>query len=753
MNIKKRIITFIVAFAMIVSLVPIKNVQAATTDFKIISTTEVTAAEAKKWAKSKGATDTFANLASLYWKYAEDCGDVNPAIAYVQAAKETGYGRFGGVLDESYHNPCGMKTSSGGGDYDKNAHQRFNSWDEGVQAHMDHLALYAGASGYPKSNTYDPRHFVTIKGKATTTNELGTRWAPSSTYGEEVGKLYMTLMDYADVEYDSSKEEEDTTDIESPSDVSNEKPNPGSVESKPADLKVDTVLEEVKPEVSNSDDKVSITSSIGWKLENGNWYYYKDDEIKAVGWIKPDSNWYFLDEETGVMKTGWLESKDGWYYFESSGALVKGWKLIGGTWYFMKDTGIMATGIQHDGNQLYYFESSGAMNTSKGWKKINTNWYYMQSNGQVATGWFKENNTWYYLQGDGSMVTGLKKIDGRIYSFNGGGAMETGWKSINGNWYYFNKSGEMVTGWFDDGGTYYYLYDNGAMAKGWLKLGDSWYFLNENGSMAKGWVSSNSDMYYLDPATGRMLTNTTVDGYKIGSNGKRGSKVSSSAGSNNNNNQTPSTPSTTPSSPSTGNGKTIYVDAGHDYGKDYGAEITLDGITYSETVLNMQVADKLKTELVNRGYNVVMTRNLGETPKFKSLTESLAYRVNKANNSNAVLFISIHHNSAGETAKGIETLYSDRTQDEAFGSRYDSARIARSKMLASLINNNIASKLDLVNRGGKEQNLYVCRNVNMPAILIETGFITNREEAKRCADPASQQKVAQAIAEVVSANF
>ena len=750
MNIKKKFIIFIVAFSMIVSLVPIMNVQAATTDFKIISSTEVTAAQAKKWAKSKGATDTFANLATIYWKYSEDCGDINPAIAYVQAAKETGYGKFGGVLDESYHNPCGMKTSSGGGDYDKEAHQRFNSWDEGVQAHMDHLALYAGASGYPKSNTYDPRHFVTIKGKATTTNELGTKWAPSNTYGEEVGKLYMNLMDYVGIEYDSSSNDSDE-DIESPSNSSNEEPNPGSIETKPADLKVESVLEEVKPETGNSesDDKLLITSSIGWKLEDGKWYYYKDDGIKAVGWIKPDSNWYYLDDETGVMKTGWFKTKDDWYYLESSGAMAKGWKLIGGRWYFMKmDTGIMATGIQHDGNHLYYLESSGAMNTTQGWKKINNIWYYMQSNGQVSLGWYKENNTWYYLQGDGSMVTGLKKIDGRVYSFNDSGAMETGWKDINNNWYYFNNSGEMATGWLNDSGTYYYLYDNGAMAKGWIKLGSSWYFLNTSGAMATGWVSSNGDMYYLDTATGRILTNTTIDGYKIGSNGKRGSKVSSSS----NDSTTPSIPSS-PSNPSTGNGKTIYIDAGHDYGKDYGAEVTLDGVTYSETVLNMEVADKLKTVLENRGYNVVMTRNLGEKPSFSSLTESLSYRVNKANNSNAVLFISIHHNSAGETAQGIETLYSDRTQDDTFGGRYDSTRIATSKLLSTLINNNIANKLNLVNRGGKEQNLYVCRNVNMPAVLVEAGFITNKEEAKRCADSESQQKVAEAIAEVVAANF
>ena len=117
MNIKKKLITFVLTFAMVLSLVPTLSVQAATTDFKIISDSEVTVKQAKKWAKSKGATETFIGLADLYFKYSSDCGDVNPAIAYVQAAKETGYGKFGGVIDESYHNPCGLKTSSGGDRY------------------------------------------------------------------------------------------------------------------------------------------------------------------------------------------------------------------------------------------------------------------------------------------------------------------------------------------------------------------------------------------------------------------------------------------------------------------------------------------------------------------------------------------------------------------------------------------------------------------------------------------------------------
>ena len=56
-------------------------------DVKIVSDSEVTVKQAKKWAKSKGATETFVDLADLYFEYSSECGDVNPAIAYVQAAK------------------------------------------------------------------------------------------------------------------------------------------------------------------------------------------------------------------------------------------------------------------------------------------------------------------------------------------------------------------------------------------------------------------------------------------------------------------------------------------------------------------------------------------------------------------------------------------------------------------------------------------------------------------------------------------
>ena len=754
MNIKKKLITFVLTFAMVLSLVPTLSVQAATTDFKIISDSKVTVKDAKKWAKSKGATDTFIGLADLYFKYSSDCGDVNPAIAYVQAAKETGFGKFGGVIDESYHNPCGLKTSAGGDNYDPNAHQKFDSWDDGVKAHMDHLALYAGVKGYPKDDTKDPRQFLTTKGKATTVNALGgiDKWAPSATYGEEISALYENLMDSAGVDYpkDNSTNNNSTNsnDSKNNNQSSNAAPNPGTPESKPSALSVAEVIPENKSQTGDKtvDKDPNITSTIGWKNENGAWYYYKSDNTKAIGWIKPDSNWYYLKDD-GKMSTGWMSDNGKWYYLDKSGILVKGWKQLNNDWYFLTDSGAMATGTQYDGSGLYSFKNSGVMATNKGWTNLNNKWYYSENSGEIKTGWFKDNNSWYYLQGDGSMVTGLNKIDNKIYMFSNGGTMATGWIPLNNYWYYFNTDGSMATGWISDSGSNYYLYDTGAMAKGWLNLGGTWYYLNTSGALAKGWVTSNGDSYYLDQSTGRMLTSTTIDGYKIGSDGKK------QTSSNQDNTNTSNSGTNKPTNNTTSNGKkTIVVDAGHNYGGDGGATNTIDGVTYSEADLNIQVATKLKTELENRGYNVIMTRTENQKETI-DLVQSLTNRVNIANNANADFFISIHHNSAGATAQGVLSLYSTEAQDDTFGGKLDSSRIEKSKTMATLINNNIANKLNLNNRGGQEQNLFVCRNTNMPAVLVETGFITNKEEAIRCADPASQQKVAEAIAEVIAANI
>lgn len=157
---------------------------------RILSNPTATIQQAQEWAKKHNAPKEFIDLASLYWQLASVRGGVNPAVAYVQFAHETGFlyrdGSSTAGIDASYHNPCGLKTTEGGGDNQAGAHKRFSSWEEGITAHLDHLALYAGAPGYPKSDTPDPRHLSYIAGTAKTVEKLGGKWAPSTTYGEKL---------------------------------------------------------------------------------------------------------------------------------------------------------------------------------------------------------------------------------------------------------------------------------------------------------------------------------------------------------------------------------------------------------------------------------------------------------------------------------------------------------------------------------------------------------------------------------------
>ena len=60
--------------------------------------------------------------------------------------------------------------------------------------------------------------------------------------------------------------------------------------------------------------------------------------------------------------------------------------------------------------------------------------------------------------------------------------------------------------------------------------------------------------------------------------------------------------------------------------------------------------------------------------------------------------------------------------------------------MATDIDNAIANKLNLKNRGAKDSALKVCMNTKMPAVLVEVGFITNKEEAARCANSSNSTK-------------
>ena len=171
----------------------------------ILGSPSATYAQSEAWVKSvKTANKLLLENLPKIWKAAEGNG-IDPVVMLAQVCTETGYFNFGGVLNASFHNTCGLKTTIGGGDYEANAHMRFKNWDEGIQAHADHLGLYAGAKNCPKyspntknypndkykknGTTLDPRHFTYLYAKCKTVEGLSGTWATDKKYAETLLKL------------------------------------------------------------------------------------------------------------------------------------------------------------------------------------------------------------------------------------------------------------------------------------------------------------------------------------------------------------------------------------------------------------------------------------------------------------------------------------------------------------------------------------------------------------------------------------
>ena len=117
--------------------------------------------QARSWAASVDARiDIVDEVAPLYWELAARLG-LRPEVAFAQAMVETANFRFprcGVTVCPDFCNPCGMRTRDLGANEGETPdnHQRFVSWREGVQAHLDHLGLYLQLPGYPKPQTPGP---------------------------------------------------------------------------------------------------------------------------------------------------------------------------------------------------------------------------------------------------------------------------------------------------------------------------------------------------------------------------------------------------------------------------------------------------------------------------------------------------------------------------------------------------------------------------------------------------------------------
>lgn len=178
-------------------------------------------------------------------------------------------------------------------------------------------------------------------------------------------------------------------------------------------------------------------------------------------------------------------------------------------------------------------------------------------------------------------------------------------------------------------------------------------------------------------------------------------------------------------------GHTVVIDPGHG-GSDSGA-VGYSGVREKDVAL----AVGLQTEALLRaaGAEVVMTRtrDADVSDDDHSPSGELQARVDvAAAHPNAELFLSIHCNAfTNPDAHGMETYYYPKTEDD--------------ERFARLLNEELAAAGGLFNRGVKYAKFYVLRHSEIPASLVEMGFLSNPDEEALLGSADYQKKMAEAL--------
>ena len=189
----------------------------------------------------------------------------------------------------------------------------------------------------------------------------------------------------------------------------------------------------------------------------------------------------------------------------------------------------------------------------------------------------------------------------------------------------------------------------------------------------------------------------------------------------------------------------VVIDPGHG-GQDSGT--MKSGMV--EKDLTLDVAHRVERVLQERGIVAVLTR---ANDSYVSLQD----RTMIATNQPQSVFVSIHFDEAGRTAAtGIETYYaahpvslSERVASWLpFLQRTSSEPPdLESQSLASFIQESLVTHTQAVNRGTRPEQFFVIANARHPAVLVEGGFLTNKEDAAKLANADYREQMATGIAE------
>ena len=191
----------------------------------------------------------------------------------------------------------------------------------------------------------------------------------------------------------------------------------------------------------------------------------------------------------------------------------------------------------------------------------------------------------------------------------------------------------------------------------------------------------------------------------------------------------------------------VVLDPGHG-GQDSGA--MCGGVM--EKDLTLDVARRVDRLLDFEGVATLMTR-LGDT--YVSLAERAAFG-NRAKDS---IFISIHFNEDNKpVASGVETYYAAHQINSCstfaswlpfFSQPPSNSPKPESQSLAGFIQEALVARTRSIDRGTQPKQFFVIANVSSPAVLIEGGFITNKDELSKLASEDYRDQLAAAVAEGV----
>lgn len=178
-------------------------------------------------------------------------------------------------------------------------------------------------------------------------------------------------------------------------------------------------------------------------------------------------------------------------------------------------------------------------------------------------------------------------------------------------------------------------------------------------------------------------------------------------------------------------GKTIYLDPGHG-GRDSGA-------TYKdiyEKDINLIISKKIEKYLVAKGATVYLTRetdiDLSTTTTNKKRSD-LANRAKLINESNANMYISIHLNYISNSKwKGLQIFYNNKNKEN--------------ELIATCLTSYLQEISSNIREPKKENMYYMYKQINIPGILIELGFLSNPNDRYRLTREEYQDKLAIDIA-------